>query len=877
MIDDEIMSTVRPVEPWHCQDAAAVLEWAGVHADQGLSALDASAEFAEVGPNEIESEKTAGLIELLVHQFADVMIVLLLAAAVISGLLGDIVDTIAILVIVVLNATIGVIQEYRAQRAIEALRRLAAPIAAVLRDGRQRRIPAREVVPGDIVLIEAGDVVPADLRMIEAIDLGIDESALTGESVPVAKSEAAVDIADLAVAERLNMAYKSTLVTRGRGAGIAVATGRATEIGRIADLLRAAHQVRTPLQERLARFSRRIALAVLAICGIVFTTGLLQGQPLLLMFLTALSLAVAAVPEALPAVITLALGLGAKRLGDRNALVRRLPAVESLGSVSYICADKTGTLTENRMTLAVVCTSGVTYEGLSAELPAAVRRSVGEVLALCNDVDTETMRGDPTEVALVEAAQDAGFVKAEIERAMPRVDELPFEAERRCMVTLHRSTEGLHAFVKGAPERIVEGCVDRLTERGREAMDDGVLREADDLASRGYRVLGLACRLEYPNLDEAKAQLDGDWTFLGFVGLIDPPRPGVVDAIRQCKSAGIAPVMITGDHPVTAAAIASELAFPCGPAQSLTGRELATLSEEELEDRVESIHVYARVDPEQKIRIVKALQAKGHFVAMTGDGVNDAPALKAATIGVAMGQRGTEVAREAAEVVLLDDSFETIVAAVREGRRIYDDIRKFIRYTMTSNSGEVWVLVLAPLLGLPLPLLPLHILWINLVTDGLPGLALSAEPAERGVMQRAPRPPEESIFSRAMVLHILLVGLLIGGLTLATQAWTWEQGRDEWQTMVFTVLVVSQLFHCLAIRSEHDSIFSIGFTSNPSLLLALAVTIAAHLAVIYVPALAVIFRTVPLTAPQLGACFAIGSIVFVAVEAEKWVRRRWRA
>ncbi|MBT8093212.1 MAG: cation-translocating P-type ATPase [Gammaproteobacteria bacterium] len=869
------MGTVHPVEPWHCRDAAAVLEWAGVSADQGLSGRDASAELAQVGPNEIEAEKAASPLELLAHQFADVMIVLLLAAAVISGLIGDIVDTIAILVIVVLNATIGVIQEYRAQRAIAALRRLAAPIAVVMRDGRHRRIPARDVVPGDVVLIEAGDVVPADLRVIESTDLGIDESALTGESVPVAKSETVVDAADVAVAERLNMAYKSTLVTRGRGTGVVVATGRATEIGRIADLLRAARQVRTPLQQRLARFSRRVALAVLGICAIVFATGLLQGQPLLLMFLTALSLAVAAVPEALPAVVTLALGLGARRLGDRHALVRRLPAVESLGSVTYICADKTGTLTENRMTLAVTHASGAEYEEPGAELPDAIRQRIGKVLALCNDVDAETLQGDPTEVALVEAANAAGFDKAELARAMPRVAELPFDAERRYMVTLHRSAEGLLALVKGAPERIVEGCVDRLTELGRQVMDEeAVLRDADALASRGYRVLGLACSQDFSDEDETKAELESSWTFLGLVGLIDPARPGVVDAIRQCRSAGIVPVMITGDHPVTAAAIAGELGIPNDASQSLTGQELAALSEGELEDRVEGIRVYARVDPEQKIRIVKALQAKGHFVAMTGDGVNDAPALKAATIGIAMGQRGTEVAREAAEVVLLDDSFETIVAAVGEGRRIYDDIRKFIRYTMTSNSGEIWVLVLAPLLGLPLPLLPLHILWINLVTDGLPGLALSAEPAERNVMQRKPRPPEESIFSREMVAHIFFVGLLIGGLTLATQAWNWQRGHEEWQTMVFTVLVVSQLFHCLAIRSEHDSIFSIGFASNPAMLLALALTVAAQLAVIYVPVFAAVFRTVPLSAAQLGACFAIGSLVFVAVEAEKWVRSR---
>jgi Ca2+-transporting ATPase len=844
--------------------------------DHGLSSAAATVALTEAGPNEIEAERPASPIELLVHQFADVMILLLLAAAVIAGLVGDIVDTIAILVIIVLNATIGVIQEYRAQRAIEALRRLAAPVAVVVRNGMQRRIPALEVVPGDVVLIEAGDVVPADFRVIESSDLGIDESALTGESVPVTKSEAVIHGADLPVADRLNMAYKSTLVTRGRGKGIVVATGAATEVGRIADLLRAAHQVRTPLQERMARFSRRIALVVLGICGIVFATGLMQGQPLLLMFMMALSLAVAAVPEALPAVITVALGLGARRLGNRNALVRRLHAVESLGSVTYICADKTGTLTENHMALEAILASGGEYQDLSPEIPDAIRGRIGEVLALCNDVDVETSQGEPTEVALFEAARDAGFDKAELERKMPRVAELPFQSDRRCMVTLHRSDKGPRALVKGAPERVVEGCVDQLTSRGRELIDEAVLKQADELASRGYRVLGLAFRDELPGDDEVPDRLDDGWTFLGFVGLIDPPRAGVVEAIRRCRDAGIAPVMITGDHPATAAAIAKEIGIPCSDTRSLTGTELAALSDEDLKARVENLRVYARVDPEQKIRIVHALQARGHFVAMTGDGVNDAPALKAATIGVAMGRRGTEVAREAAEVVLLDDSFETIVAAIGEGRRIYDDIRKFIRYTMTSNSGEIWVLVVAPLLGLPLPLLPLHILWINLVTDGLPGLALSAEPAERGVMRRKPRPPEESIFSQGMATQIFFVGLLIGGLTLATQGWFWQRGYEEWQTMVFTVLVVAQLFNCLAIRSEHDSILRIGFTSNRPLVLALVITITAQLAVIYVPVFAAVFRTVPLSAPQLGACFAIGSIVFIAIEAEKWVRARRR-
>jgi Ca2+-transporting ATPase len=527
------------------------------------------------------------------------------------------------------------------------------------------------------------------------------------------------------------------------------------------------------------------------------------------------------------------------------------------------------------MALAALYAGGNEYLELPARLPEPLGQRVGEILALCNDVDAGSMRGEPTELALVEGARAMGFDKQALAAELQRVGELPFEAGRRCMVTLHNAPDGPLALVKGAPERVIEGCVDQWVAGGRAAVTDSLIEAADRMAERGYRVLALAFRDDFAEAgDIDAAELDQDWTFAGLVGLIDPPRPGALDAIRECRSAGIVPVMITGDHPATARAIAEELEIADASSESLTGKELAAIADGEFEQHVERVRVYARVDPEQKIRIVRALQHKGHFVAMTGDGVNDAPALKAATIGVAMGQRGTDVAREAAELVLLDDSFATIVTAVNEGRRIFDDIRKFIRYTMTSNSGEIWVLVLAPLLGLPLPLLPLHILWINLVTDGLPGLALSAEPAERDVMRRRPRPPDESIFAHGMASHILWVGLLIGGLTLATQAWTWTRAMAEWQTMVFTVLVVAQLFHCLAIRSERFSLFGIGLFSNPALVVAIVVTVLAQLAVIYLPPLNSVFRTVPLSATQLAACFAIGSVVLVAVELEKLVRRQ---
>lgn len=863
---------------WHRQDAATILGALGTTPELGLTSKDATEKLKVSGPNEIAASESTSLGRLLVHQLSNFMILLLIAAAVISGIVGDVIDTVAIIVIVVLNAAVGVFQEYRAQRAIAALRRMSALSARVIRDGQKKQIAARDIAPGDIVLLEAGEVVPADLRLIDSTSLGVDESALTGESIPVTKHTEIIDSDNTVIAEHLNMAFKSTLVTRGHATGVAVATGRATEIGRIADLLRSGPAPMSPLQQRLADLGRRIGLAVILICALIFTIGLLQGQPGLLMFLTALSLAVAAVPEALPAVVTVSLGLGARHLSELNALVRRLPAVESLGSVTYICADKTGTLTENKMKLGVVFAGAREYVGLTSSLPESLASRLAEVMALCNDVeiDSEMAKGEPTEVALFEAARVFGSDKIELERKMPRIAELPFESERRCMVTVHDKGAGRHlALIKGAPERVLSGCVDQLTTAGRSVLDPEILDVAEELASRGYRVLALACRDDLmQSVPYSEEQLEGHWTFVGLVGLSDQPRPEAYEAIEQCKQAGIVPVMITGDHPETANYIAKLLGISDEATATVTGAELQEMTDDELEQRVEKIRVYARVDPEAKIRIVRTLQKIGHFVAMTGDGVNDAPALKHASIGVAMGKRGTEVAREAAELVLLDDNFATIVSAVHEGRRIFDDIRKFVKYALTTNSGEVWLLFLAPFFGLPLPLLPLHLLWINLVTDGLPGLALSAEPAERNVMQRPPRPPDESIFAHGMGVHILWVGFMIGSFTLATEAWALHYELPHWQTIVFTTIVIAQLFHCLAIRSERYSIFQIGLASNRPLIVALVITILAQLAVIYIPALNAVFKTQPLTASELLVCFAIGSTVFFAVEIEKLFLRQ---
>ena len=861
--------------------------WHSIEADEALVRLESSAtglttahahqRLAEHGPNTLPEKRRRSWLAILLRQFADFMIVVLLVAAVISGFIGEPQDTIAILVIVLLNAIIGTVQEFRAERAVAALREMAAPEAQVLRDGQTVTLAASKLVPGDVVLLQAGNVVPADLRLLEVEEMQADESALTGESHPVDKQSERLSETDLPLGDRQNLAFKSSLITRGRGNGVVVATGLDTEIGRIASLLSGEASVKTPLQVRLTRFGRYLALAVLAICAVVFAAGLLQGQPVLLMFLTAVSLAVAAIPEALPAVVTISLALGARKLTGHNALVRNLPAVETLGSVTYICADKTGTLTQNRMTVELFFAAGERQASLPKPETNELWTELGPALALNNDVTEKDGKpaGEPTELALFEAARKAGFDKAALEQAKPRLAVIPFDSKRKLMTTLHPSPEGVVAYIKGAPERVLAQCSKAVGKNGPTAFEpEAMLAEVAQLANEGYRVLTFAKR-EFTALPEPlePESTEQDLTFLGLVALIDPPRPEVPQAVTDCLTAGIIPVMITGDHPGTATAIARRLGITEDSRATLSGDELAKLSDEKFASMVESVRIYARVTPEQKLRIVKALQLNGEFVAMTGDGVNDAPALKRAGIGVAMGQKGTDVAREASDMVLLDDDFATIVHAVRAGRRIFDNIRKFIKDTMSSNSGEIWTLFLAPFLGLPIPLLPIHILWINLVTDGLPGLAFAAEPAESGIMQRPPRPPEENIFMHGMWQHILWVGLLVGGISVASQAWAISREVEYWQTVVFTVLTVSQLFHSLAVRSERASLFRVGLFSNLPMLGAVMLTLLLQLAVIYVPALNTIFHTQPLPVFDLAVCLVLSSLVLLAVEIEKWLVR----
>ena len=861
---------------WHTMTVDAV-ERALKTSMRGLSGVEAQRRLAQHGLNVLVEGKRRTSLEMFFDQFRDFMIIVLLAAAVVSGLIGEAKDTIAIMAIVILNAVIGFVQEYRAEQAMEALKAMAAPAAVVLRNGGRAVIPASDVVPGDVVILEAGAIVPADLRLLEMAQLRIDEAALTGESVPVEKVTAPLHEELLSVGDRKNMAYKGTVATYGRGRGVVVATGMQTEFGKIATLLQKTGEGKTPLQKRLAGFGWRLAIAALAICAIVFAAGIMRGEAPLLMFLTAVSLAVAAIPEALPAVVTISLALGARKMVQKRALVRKLPAVEALGSVTYICSDKTGTLTMNRMRAEeFYCDAALERAPKSGGPWDRLLRA----MALSNDARGNaagTIVGDPTEVALFAAAYEAGVDKPEVEKRYPRVAEIPFDSERKCMTTMHRDPEGgFVSFTKGAIEVILDRSTQMLTSSGLvKIQPEDLVNVSERMAADGLRVLALGMR-QWPTVPAmvTPETMECELTLLGLVGIMDPPREEVREAVEICKRAGIIPVMITGDHPITAMAIAKRLGMLGGGDAILTGRELAALSQVEFEARVEKIRVYARVAPEQKLKIVRALQARGEIVAMTGDGVNDAPALKQADIGVAMGIAGTDVAKEASSMILLDDNFATIVRAVREGRRIYDNMRKFIRYALATNSGEIWTIFLAPFFGLPIPLLPIQILWVNLVTDGLPGLALAAEPEERDVMRRSPRPPQESVFAHGLGIHVIWVGLLMGALTIGTQAWFLSLGSAHWQTMVFMVLSLSQLANVLAVRSERESFFAQGLFSNTPLLLAVIFAFVLQMVTIYVPILNGIFKTKPLGAVELAVTLVISSMVFFAVEAEKWWRRR---
>lgn len=835
----------------------------------GLDAATAQQRLAEIGPNQLAETRRQSVARLLLHQFTDVLILVLLAVAGISVAVGEANSAYVILTIVVLNALVGFGQEYRAEKAMAALQKMAASRAKVLRGGLLQDVPAADLVPGDIVLLEAGNIIPADVRLLTAHALKVDESSLTGESANVEKDPAATPAADAPLGDRRNLGYRGTAITAGRATAYVVATGMRTELGKIATLIQT-DDTRTPLQKRLATFGKQLAVGVGILCLLFFAAGWWRGEPLGNLLLVSISLAVAAIPEALPAVVTIALALGAKRLVLDHALVRKLPAVETLGSVTYICTDKTGTLTLNQMTTQAV------YAAPGFSLPVLGQSDVLlTAMALNTDATlgpTNQWLGDSTEVALARYAAEHAYPRPALETQFPRLAELPFDAERKCMTTLHQTPQGVLVLTKGAP-----GVLFAQLAADQKSQIADLEQRTNDQAAQGFRVLGYAAKL-LPALPATldATTLESELAFLGFASLIDPPRPAARQAVAECRAAGIIPVMITGDHPLTAQAIARQLGILTSPDErTLTGPELAKLDEPAFAALVEKVRVYARVDPAQKLRIIKALQAKGQFVAMTGDGVNDAPALKNADIGIAMGITGTEVAKEAAHLILLDDNFATIVQAVQHGRRVYDNIIKFIRYILSGNAGEIWAIFLAPFLGLPIPLLAIQILWVNLLSDGLPGLALAYEPAEANTMQRPPIDPGQPILGDGLGWFIGWVGLLIGGLTLGTQAWAISQNLPHWQTMTFTVLCFTQLGSAMAMRSRRASVFSLGLFSNRPMLAAIGISVGCQLLIIYLPFFNKLFNTSPLSWGEMGVAIAVSSVVFWAIELQKLISR-WR-
>ncbi|WP_048050515.1 calcium-translocating P-type ATPase, SERCA-type [Methanosarcina soligelidi] len=891
---------------------------------KGLSPEDAEKRLEEYGKNELKEKEKVSVFRLFLSQFKSILILILVIAAIVSALLGEAIDAAVILFTVFLAGILGFAQEYRAEKAIELLKSLTSPEATVVRNGSEKKIPSTYLVPGDIILLQTGDRIPADARIIEEFNLKVDESSLTGESVPVQKVTDALP-AGTSEADRNNMVYAGTAVAYGRGKAVITATGMKTSFGELAGLLGTIERSRTPLQESLDKFGRWIGGATIVIVAFVAVLGVFLGFPPLDMFLWGVALAVAAIPEALPAVVTVGLGLGVRRMVKRHALVRKLPSVETLGATNVICSDKTGTLTQNKMTVERIYVDGqilrVTGGGYDPDgkfLKGDSEKEDPEVsgddihlrvlllsAALCNDSnlykeeDGWKIRGDPTEAALVVAAAKAGFEKSELDSKYPRLAEIPFSSESKRMTTFNKLDDfpgdvldsELVAFSKGAPEVILGSCTKIFLDGEIKTLTHGqkqeILEEVKELADQALRVMAFSFRPFEEGFSPEKIssgkipveRAEEDMVFSGLTGMRDPPREEVKAAIRTCEDAGIKTVMITGDHKVTAAAIARELGILKENDLTLTGSELDSLEEKEFEDRVERVSVYARVYPAHKLRVVEALKKKGYVVAMTGDGVNDAPALKAADMGIAMGITGTDVSKEASSMILTDDNFASIVSAVEEGRNIFKNIRNFITYGLTCHIGEVLIVLIAILGWQILPLMAVQILWINLITDGLPPMALSVEPPDRGLMRQKPRNVEEGLITRREITAGLGIGTLVTLQALIVLVWSLESGfsLSKLQTMVFTLVVFSEMFNAFNWRSDRYSVFSLGLFTNKALIYAVLTTVVLQLMVIYVPFLQLAFSTVPLSLPEWGIILALASTTLISMEIVKHINNGKRA
>ena len=860
----------------HDTDLSELLRTLSTDPASGLTDADAAARLARDGENRLREKKKKSMFLRFLDQFKDVMILILLAAAVVSfvvacssGEASEFFEPILIVAIVIANAVMGVLQESKAEKALDALKNLSAPHARVLRDGKESVVEAKDLVTGDVILLEAGDFVPADARLLTAASLKCEESALTGESVPAEKDAQAAVASDAPLGDRRNMVYSGCSVTYGRATAVVTATGMNTEMGKIANLLDSSEDTQTPLQKKLANLGKYLGILALAACAVVFVVGLLNGMEVMDIFMTAVSLAVSAIPEGLPAIVTIVLAIGVQRMVKRNAIIRRLPAVETLGSASVICSDKTGTLTQNRMTLTHAYADGAAApEAISSDNSESVRRLL-RLAALCCDGsvtftgDTEQHIGDPTETAILVAAHKNGMDKDDLNAQSPRIAELPFDSDRKLMTTVNRIDGQNIVIVKGAFDVLASRCVSGDLESAR--------RVCDEMSDQALRVLAVAAK-RIDALPDAPTSdvLERDLTMLGLVGMIDPPRPEAREAVKQCRRAGIKPVMITGDHVVTASAIARDLGILQPGDEAVTGAQLQKMTDSELDSRVRSISVYARVSPEDKIRIVRAWQRQGEIVSMTGDGINDAPALKAADIGCAMGITGTDVAKGAADMTLTDDNFSTIVSAVREGRGIYDNIKKAVGFLLGTNIGEILTVFLAMVCWHKSPMLSMQLLWINLVTDSLPAIAIGMEAVEPDVMERKPKPRDESIFAHGMGVRIALQGLLFSGLTL----FAFHLGESTTgslaggQTLAFMVLALSQIFHAFNMRTN-QSLFKVGVFSNPQMNKAALVSLALTAAVLFIPPLATVFGLIQLPGWLYLAGLGLSLVSIPVVEITK--------